>query len=373
MTPRWNRAGTPEETGDGGAVISTDMIGRFYLAVLLPAALLLAAHPLHLHAQRRQPVPSDEKQWDLIEKGHRFQDDQDFDAAIEIYLAVLKLNPDNVDAMFDLASSYYDTGEFRQSLEISRRGTGYESDHLGYFYLMLGTNYDILNEPRKAVDAYRDGIAVDPGSYLLHYNLGVTYLNMKRPADARESFKRALTLNPNHASSHIGLGQIYFRQGDRVPALMALGRAAILDPQSGRAEVAAALIADVLRPAPGGRGSGDREGNFVAVDALLATDSGLAGEPWTGELEQTVSRLRIVLGRLRQLDASELGSSFAATYYAPYFVQLADHGFVEAFAYHIQQSRGGTEVMRWVTGNAALLEDFLEWSGGFRWGGRRQE
>lgn len=318
------------------------------------------------HAQRRQPVASDDEQWDLIEEGRTLHDNQEFDSAIARYNQVLALNPHSIDAIFELTASYYDKGDYRQSLEAARRGTDYDSEHLSYFYLMLGTNHDLLKQPQKAVEAYKAGLAIEPSNYLLEYNLAVTYLNLKRPDEARECFKRAIALNPNHTSSHIGLGQLYVQQGDRMPALLALSRAAILEPETGRSEVAIALIGGLLIPAEGRTTEKGREGGFAVLEPVLASGEGFEGA-WTGDPAQVASRLKHVLERLRNADAAGLGTGFAAQYYAPYFRALATRGFAEPFAYYIQQSRGGELITGWLIGNEQRVNQFLQWSKEYTW------
>lgn len=318
------------------------------------------------YAQRRQPVASDDEQWDLIEEGRTMHDNQEFDSAIARYNQVLALNPHSIDAIFELTASHYDKGDYKQSLDAARRGTEYESEHLSYFYLMLGTNHDLLKQPQKAVEAYKAGLAIEPGNYLLEYNLAVTYLNLKRPDEARECFKRAIIINPNHTSSHIGLGQLYVQQGDRMPALLALGRATILEPETGRSEIAIALINGLLVPAEGRTKEKGREGGFATLEPVLASGGGFDGA-WTGDPAQVVSRLNYILEHLQKTDAAGLGTGFAAQYYAPYFRELAGRGFAETFAYYAQQSRGGELITSWLMSNEQRVQQFLQWSKGYKW------
>lgn len=338
---------------------------RLPLRIVAVCSLVLVLASV-AYAQRRQPVASDDEQWDLIEEGRTLHDNQEFDSAIGRYNQVLALNPHSIDAIFELTASHYDKGDYKQSLDAARRGTEYESEHLSYFYLMLGTNHDLLKQPQKAVEAYKAGLAIEPTNYLLEYNLAVTCLNLKRSDEARESFKRAIAINPNHTSSHIGLGQLYVQYGDRMPALLALSRAAILEPETGRSEIAIALIGGLLVPSEGRTKEKGREGGFTALERVLASSEGFEGA-WTGGPAQVASRLKYVLEQLQKTDAAGLGTGFAARYYVPYFKELVKRGFAEPCMYYIQQSRGGELITGWLMSNDQRVQQFTQWSREFKW------
>jgi tetratricopeptide (TPR) repeat protein len=345
---------------------------------MMLAALALLPAASAMHAQGRKPVPSTDEQQRLINEGNLFHDNQDFDGAISTYNEVLRLNPDNIDALFELATCYYDKGESRKSLATALRGVEYDSDNLGYFYILVGTNYDDLRQPLKAIDAYREGIKAEPNSYLLHYNLAVTYLSLKRVDEARASFKHALALNPNHASSHIGLGQIYLASGYRIPALLAFCRALILEPASGRAENTLRMVETLLGSAtvdeehpaialPKPNGLRD-EGNFAANEKLMV-DVAMVGKenPDASQMEIIIARLRHVLAPLASPDNRKLDGGFAAEYYAPYFAELIKRGYLEAMAYHIFQSSPTDGAAEWLHANGSSVSAFLTWSKSYAW------
>ncbi len=332
--------------------------------LLIPVALLVVLSTDVL-AQRRSPVPSNQEQALLIEAGHRQHDNQDYDGAIGRYTDVLRLNPDNVEALFDLTASYYDSRDFHRCLETARRGAEYESEHIGYFYLMIGTSYDMLKQSQKAVGAYKEGLVLEPDNYLLHYNLGITYLHLERLDNARECFKQALLINPNHTSSHIGLGQVYFQQGYRIPALMALSRAVILESGSSRAETSILLIGDLLRLERSGKmGKGESEGRFAEIEAALRQ---VAPRQAGDEAALGIARLNGVMRVLATADSATMGKGFAVRYYLPYFVELARRGYADPFAHYIHQAQGDPDVVEWLQQNAGRVREFLAWSRDFHW------
>ncbi len=63
-------------------------------------------------------------------------------------------------------------------------------------YNNLGSAYMNLNQIDRAENAFRQSIALDPGSPIDHFNLGLIYQNRNQIENARRSFETALRLNP---------------------------------------------------------------------------------------------------------------------------------------------------------------------------------
>lgn len=349
---------------------------RTRLLVAVLGALLVTA--TSLHAQRRKPVPSSEEERRLIAQGIVLHDEkQDIDGAIALFRKALELNRDNIDALFELSLCYYEKGAFRECLEIALRGAEYESQELGYFYNLIGNSYDELKQPAKAIAAYKEGIKLEPNSYLLRYNIGVTYLGTKRMVEARESFKHALVINPQHASSHIGLGQVYMAAGQRVPALLAFSRALVLEPTSSRGEATLRTVEGLLGiasgadPTPVKVGGSTKlareEGKFQESEKVLR-NLALTGERDDGmiPMERFIDRLWRVLTPIGA-GVEKLGPGFAAEYYGPYVAELLSRGHLEAMAYHIAQSTPKEGVADWLSSHQTEVQSFLTWSRGFSW------
>jgi tetratricopeptide (TPR) repeat protein len=359
---------------------------------LLPLLLALAvASPLA--AQRRAPVPSSEAQQRKIQEGIAIHDRQAFDSAIVLYLDVLRENPDNVEALYELSYAYLEKEDYQKAAETASRGTEYDSDILPLFYVTLGTSYDALRQPQRAIDAYERGIKDFPANYLLHYNAGVTYASMKRYSDARDCFMRAMAARPDHPSSHFGLGNIFILTRYRVPAICALSRFLVLEPGSTRSDAALASIRMLLTPPVQGppdtimtvKGKKLKkkpvslivaglakigEGDFTAVEQALVKGTGRAidtmGEK--SELDRALDKFKIIFGTLaaagRKAGAKP---SFVNDFYQPYFVELYRKGYVEPFSYYIFQSSGDSRVHRWLKANDDWVREFIAWSEHFTW------
>src|SRR5262249_3265668 len=155
--------------------------------------------------------------------------------AIKKYEAVLAENPDDVLALYELAYSLTAKGDYQKALDVASRGAEYKSDRLQEFYMLVGTDLDMLGKPDEAIKAYKAGIKLVPPDPMLHFNLGITYARQKQSAEARKSLKTAVALKPDYASAHYALAVLFYDDGYRVPALLAAARFLTLEPDSKRA------------------------------------------------------------------------------------------------------------------------------------------
>ncbi|HEU4509202.1 MAG TPA: tetratricopeptide repeat protein, partial [Pyrinomonadaceae bacterium] len=257
---------------------------------ILPTILLALLFVTPVVAQKIDPpkltpTPDTESQIALIKEGVVLHDRGDYDGAIAKYEQVLRENPASVLALYELAFAYEMKKDYRKALETASKGAQYKSDLLAEFYVRIGNNIDLLGEPKKAVDVYKQAIKIEPDLPLLYYNLAVTYSRLNNLEEAKKSLKKELYINPSHASSHMALAQIFHKTNYRVPALFAVMRFLVLEPKSQRATGAHQALLEMLRGgATAGKNPGEinifldlggkkDEGDFGSIEMIL----GLSG------------------------------------------------------------------------------------------------
>src|ERR1700674_4851872 len=91
------------------------------IPVLVVALLLLAkvSWAQKLEPPKLEPTPSTESQKQLIKEGVALHDQGDYDAAISRYEQVLRENPKNVEALYEMSFSYYLKKDCQKSLEMA--------------------------------------------------------------------------------------------------------------------------------------------------------------------------------------------------------------------------------------------------------------
>lgn len=82
---------------------------------------------------------------------------------------------------------------------------------------------------------FRHSLAVNPESYMAHYNLGLTLAGEGTPAAAIEHYERAITIKPDYGRAHNNLGAILTEEGEYLPAIYHYTEALRLEPKNGRA------------------------------------------------------------------------------------------------------------------------------------------
>ena len=103
-----------------------------------------------------------------------------------------------------------------------------KSPNKGRSWLGMASLY--WNNPAKAAEYLRKGLAVDPRNDTLHTNYGIVLLSLNRPAEALAQFQSAMALSRPTADRWNNIGAAYFRMGDIAESLRCFERALQLDP-----------------------------------------------------------------------------------------------------------------------------------------------
>ena len=350
----------------------------FRVSRMVCVLLLLAAPALAQERPTKTPTASTPAQQEALAAAVKLHDGGRYDEAIAAYGQILDESPANVEALYELAFSYAAKEDFAHSIETARRGAEYELDLLPLFYDVMAFSLDATGEPQQAIDAYKQGLALEANADL-YYNMGVTYLeSLKDPASARGALEQAVALDPQQADAQLLLGQVFQTGGYTTPAVLALSRYLIVDP-AGRTSLQGYGLwrmalrggmdrgVDGLVPMPAIRPAPTDEGDFAAVDEAIALSHMSAAEQQSSggaEVRGLVAQVDRVFGLLQ---ARAAGGTFIETHYVPYFAELRRRDFVEPFVYWVSQRSPMEGVVDWLNANRDKVQAFLEWNQGYRW------
>ncbi|MFQ6114908.1 MAG: tetratricopeptide repeat protein, partial [bacterium] len=143
---------------------------------------------------------------------------QDWDLAINYLKRLIRINPENIVAHFDLGMVYYrrkmmyeeGISEFKKVLKLDPQGvTRYSS----FTYNVLGYAYLRKGEWKKALAAFKKYVALLPNQADPLDSLGDFYRLVGDYDRAIANFQRALEIKPDYLITYVHLGDTYLAKG----------------------------------------------------------------------------------------------------------------------------------------------------------------
>lgn len=119
--------------------------------------------------------------------------------AQQAYGHVLKLEPDNLDALRGVGDIDYDKQHYDEAIAAYEHYLKKKPDD-PEVRTDLGTMYLYTGNPDQAVVQYKKALAGKPGFFQAYYNMGIAYEQQNKPEDAATAFKQALALAPDDAA-----------------------------------------------------------------------------------------------------------------------------------------------------------------------------
>ena len=116
--------------------------------------------------------------------------------AEEAYGHVLKLEPDNLDALRGIGDIDYDKQHYDEAIAAYEHYLKKKPDD-PEVRTDLGTMYLYTGNADQAVVQYKKAIASKPGFFQAYYNMGIAYAQMNKPDDAAATLKQAIALAPD--------------------------------------------------------------------------------------------------------------------------------------------------------------------------------
>lgn len=326
-------------------------------------------------------APTD-TEMERLRAGYRLFADRKYDEAIAVFREILDANPQSVGAMHESALAYVAKGDPARAIEMAARCAEYRFPELDKCLALIGTVFDQMGEPAKAVEAYERALAILPGAGTLYYNKAVTQLaSLKDVPAAVATLKRGAAADPRHAATQQLLGRLFLDADLRTPAFLALSRFLILEPATPRTREGFQLWytvfnSNVRPPGPDGKyeivlnpNKRKDEGDLTQLDTFLglaqidAVVVPFQTQPGPRLVRQFTTYMRAVAKHEPGPDAS----TFLWTYYLPYFREMLEKNHAEPFIYHVTQSWGFPGVREWLDAHPEQVQAFLAWDKAYAW------
>ena len=156
----------------------------------------------------------------------------------------LQVNPDSIGALSQLAELERDRGNLDEAIRLFEIAMEID-DSLPFLYQGYGDVLQRAGRLEGAEEAFQMVLQLDPDSFKAHYNLGVTYGNQRRIDDAVAEYEKALEIGPNHPEAslaHNNLGAIALDRGQTDEAMEHFERSVGVAPRHLESRYNLALI-----------------------------------------------------------------------------------------------------------------------------------
>ena len=302
----------------------------------------------------------------IIREGNDLHDKGKFKQALQKYYQVLNDNPDNITAMYELAFTYKELGNYDSTFSYLFKSIEYKSELYPLCYDMLGTCYDEKGHPEFAVEVYKKGIEIQP-FYLLYFNLAITQINIKQFKDAEENLIKALELNPHHPGSNYTLSVLYYNQNKRIPSILASLKFLLLEPNTQRSQYTRnsiyQLVFSRVQKEHGVTNvylTGDTTNSYNSIDFSLTASIAL------GDFKEVLANgneFKIMQRILKETlpHINDKNSDFMSIYFLKFFKDLYNKNFETVMSYYIFQNSDISEVHDWIFENRDKIQEFENW------------
>jgi len=303
---------------------------------------------------------------DLVKQGVVLNDAGKFDEAIDKYKQALAIDPNNWQADYEMGYTLYNTGHGKDAIPylqkiLSSTAPKYEADDL------LGSIYDDNNEPQKAVECYKNGIADNPNFEHLHFNLGISYYRQNKYAEAEECEKDAIKLDQRHASSQRIYAMATYAGQKRIYALMAWCSFLLLEPNTARSVEAYRNIRKILNYGISQQDAkhtnisiSEKEIGTSTLSMQMAVLAATEGKTNLSGVDSLNLQLTTMFKQAFEFKETQ-SDSFFSNYYAKFFNKLAESGNMEAFTRFISLSAYKDENLAWFKANNDKLNNLDMW------------
>jgi tetratricopeptide (TPR) repeat protein len=173
-----------------------------------------------------------------MELGNQLFENNETEKAIDAYLRATEIDPELADAWFKLGIAY---GLIEKQQELDA-----QSDVNAPGDTQKGGRTNSEKAFRKAVEAYKKLLAINPDDDAALFNLGRSYNKLNEDEEAAKAVRQAVKLKPDNSEYQTELGAILIKLAQYHEAIPPLKKALELDPDNSRA-------ADLLDDAEAGR------------------------------------------------------------------------------------------------------------------------
>jgi choline-sulfatase len=166
-----------------------------------------------------------------------------FTKVVALLEAVIREDPQVIDAWFMLGTQHLRKGDASKAVEYFQRTLRLKPDY-DLAVINLASAYRRLGNDEAALAGFEHYLKIDPSDAFVHYQMGEIWLDRGDLARAEQQFSRALQLNPQVVAAKNALGVIALKRGDAAAAERLIREALATKPDLRLAHFNLAVIAE---------------------------------------------------------------------------------------------------------------------------------
>lgn len=177
--------------------------------------------------------------------------------AIDLYRTVLRLDPDNSDALHYLGVAQLQQGHYRRASDLISRAIELNPRN-AHCHNNLGEVWRQQDNIEAAMPCFQRALSLAPNYAQANHNLGLCYAALGKLDQAVEWFTTALAHEPGSIESHLALANIYSMRREFAKAASAFESALALNPAVASTEEAFGRVLHELGESERARAAFDR-------------------------------------------------------------------------------------------------------------------
>ena len=328
--------------------------------IKLLLTLILIITSIDVIAQNKENIKT------FINQGIALNDSGKYLSAIGKYKEALNLDPENLQAQYELSYSLSSCGRSKEAIPYLEKVA--VSNSFPQAYDLLGCIYDDANDFNKSVAYYKLGILAFPKYSRIYLNLGISYLRQKKYQEAENIAIEAITLDPYHASNQRIYALATYNEDKHEESILAWCSFLLLEPQTNRSEEGFKYIQKIL--AYGIKRNSDKsviinissddlksEKLPISLAVLQATDN----KKNLTSIDSLSLQLTSVFKIIKEIEEANRPKTFFYNFYAKYFGELAQSPNMPALARLFSSSVNKNEFSKWAKNNPKQIADLETW------------
>lgn len=319
---------------------------------------------------------------EFIEKGVELYDKGQFAEAVVQYEIALKMEPKNSTAHYEMATTLMSLEKYDAAIDHAQKVIKLKDGNEGLAYTVMGTAYDIMGKPKKAIKAYEDGIKLSPNDYNLYYNLAVTQYGQKDYDKAEINLMSSIKNNPKHANSHYALANVALQKDKQIKAMLPFYAYLRINPTGKKSAAVRESIENLFKKGVNITQNGEKNAininlsmfndteEFGKEEGTLSLKASLLSIPMDKKIKDSLKIVETpeatffentqTLFRLLSKKNRQATDSFWQLSYVNAFSDLFEANHLEAFCYTIYGNTEGSQ--KWQKEHAEKMTAYKEWA-----------